>query len=240
MKKLFIYIFVISNIIAAVYMFLKTYSNISNTEILDQNDLESINILFEEELANYDLGNVVSSAKSCPDNECAIQELKNTDHTFIIYTRIIKLGEKLRFSGTILDSDGVVFTTKIIVMNVTEMEEAVMRVVKSLALQQDIDEVVDIDNVTPSESVESDRIESFYKTGFSVGYMYPLFDTYLVRTYDDPDYWSDDEGVWEEKVQAQKIKVSAMYMYDFKENSTLLLDGIGYFGELPSFGKNAN
>ena len=70
--------------------------------------------MFEEELANYDLGNVVSSAKSCPDNECAIQELKNTDHTFIIYTRIIKLGEKLRFSGTILNSDGVVFTTKII------------------------------------------------------------------------------------------------------------------------------
>ena len=41
---------------------LKTYSNITNQEVLDQNDLESIDILFEEELINYDFGTIKISS----------------------------------------------------------------------------------------------------------------------------------------------------------------------------------
>ena len=191
MKRIIITLSLISAIFATDYLFLNTYSNISNTEILDQNDLESIDILFEEELSKYTFGNITHSSKSCPDNECALEELSNSEHEFIVYTRVIKLGEKLRYSGTILDNEGVVFSTKIIVTNATEMEEGVMRLVKSLALQENIDEVADIENIVPSESVESDRIKSFYKTGFSVGYMYPLGDSYLTRDYNNY-YWGDD------------------------------------------------
>ena len=239
MKRIIITLSLISAIFAKDYLFLNTYSNISNTGILDQNDLESIDILFEEELTKYTFGNITHSSKSCPDNECALEELSNSEHEFIVYTRVIKLGEKLRYSGTILDNEGVVFSTKIIVTNATEMEEGVMRLVKSLALQENIDEVADIENIVPSESVESDRIKSFYKTGFSVGYMYPLGDSYLTRDYNDY-YWGDDEGEWTYTNQTQKIKISALYLYDFKDNASLLIDGVGYFGTTPSFGISAN
>ena len=238
MKKIFIFIFLTSFVLSADYIFLKTYSNISDKEILDQNDLESIDILFEEELSNYDFGSVKKLSNACPDNQCAIEELKKTDSKFIVYTRIIKLGDKLRYSGTILNKEGVVFNTKLIVMNVSEMEEGVMRLVKSIALIESIDEVADIDNIVPSESVESDRIKSFYKGGFSVGYIYPLGNSYTYRTSDyigSGNYELINEGN-----QTQKIKLSAMYMYDFKENESLLIEALGYFGQPASFGLNAS
>jgi len=238
MKKIFIFIFLISFILSTDYVFLKTYSNITNKEVLDQNDLESIDILFEEELSSYDFGSVINLSNSCADNQCAIDELKKIDSRFIVYTRIIKLGDKLRYSGTILSKEGVVFNAKLIVMNASEMEEGVMRLVKSIALREPIDDVADIDNIVPSESVESDRIKSFYKTGISIGYMYPLGNSYTYRTSDyigGGNYELIDEGN-----QTQKIKLSAMYMYDFKENESLLIEALGYFGEPTSFGLNAS
>jgi len=241
MKKIYTLIFSLSIIFSADYVFLKTYSNITNAEVLDQNDLESIDILFEEELSSYDFGSVINLSNSCPDNQCAIEELNKSDSEFIVYTRIIKLGDKLRYSGTILDKEGVIFNSKLIVMNASEMEEGVMRLVKSIALRESIDDVADIDNIIPSESVESDRIKTFYKTGFSIGYMYPLGDSYKTREY---DFWAQNEpgqpNVWTETNQTQKIKLSAMYMYDFKENESLLIDAVGYFGTTPSFGVSAN
>ncbi|MAR15063.1 MAG: hypothetical protein CMG21_01210, partial [Candidatus Marinimicrobia bacterium] len=237
MKRIFIFMFLGSFILSADYLFLKTYSNITNSEVLDKNDLESIDILFEEELSSYDFGSVINSSNSCPDNQCAIEELKKIDSQFIVYTRIIKLGDKLRYSGTILSKEGVVFNTKLIVMNASEMEEGVMRLVKSIALRESIDDVADIDNIVPSESVESDRIKSFYKTGASIGYIYPLGSSYASRK---TQYnWPDEDGMIESN-QSQKIKISAMYMYDFKENESLLIEGLGYFGEPTSFGLNAS
>ena len=238
MKRIFIFMFLGSFILSADYLFLKTYSNITNSEVLDKNDLESIDILFEEELSSYDFGSVINSSNSCPDNQCAIEELKKTDSQFIVYTRIIKLGDKLRYSGTILSREGVVFNTKLIVMNASEMEEGVMRLVKSIALRESIDDVADIDNIVPSESVESDRIKSFYKTGFSIGYIYPLGDSY---TYRIPDYVGGGQYELDNLGnESQKIKMSVMYMYDFKENESLLIEGLGYFGEPASFGLNAS
>tara|TARA_B100001250_G_scaffold374880_1_gene362031 strand:+ start:93 stop:1211 length:1119 start_codon:yes stop_codon:yes gene_type:complete len=244
MKKIYILIFSLSIVFSADYVFLKTYSNITNVEVLDQNDLESIDILFEEELSSYveggliDFGSVINLSKSCPDNQCAIEELNKTNSQFIVYTRIIKLGNKLRYSGTILSKEGVVFNTKLIVMNASEMEEGVMRLVKSVALRESIDDVADIDNIVPSESVESDRIKSFYKTGVSIGYIYPLGSSYTYRKTQSSSWPDDDEMI--ESNQSQKIKISAMYMYDFKENESLLIEALGYFGEPTSFGVNAS
>ena len=232
MKK-FIYIFFITFSISADYIILETFSNINNTEILDENDLESVNILFEEETFKYDFGTIVNSNLSCPDIECALNELNETDHKFIIFSRIIKLGDKLRFSGSILDNDGVVYSSKVILMNISEMEEAVMRLVKSLALKESIDEVATIDNIISSEKVEEDRIKSFYRTGLSIGYIYPTFESFTTRDY-------DYNGTFTTSNQIQKIKIAAMYMYDFKENSSLLMEVLGYLGTTPSFGVNAN
>jgi len=237
MKRI-IYIFLLTICISADYIILDTYSNISNTDIIDQNDLESINILFEEETFKYDFGSIVNSNLSCPDNECALTELKKTNHNFIIFSRIIKLGDKLRFSGSILDNEGVIYSSKVILMNISEMEEGVMRLVKSLALKESIDEVANIDNIIPSEKVETDRIKSFYKTGISIGYMYPTFNSFTTRDYGY--YSSDSDEIPTIYNQSQKIKISAMYMYDFKENSSLLMEVLGYLGSTPSFGVNAN
>jgi len=115
------------------------------------------------------------------------------------------------------------------------MEEGVMRLVKSLALKESIDEVANIDNIIPSEKVETDRIKSFYKTGISIGYMYPTFDTFTTR-----DYSYDLDETLTISNQSQKIKIAAMYMYDFKENSSLLMEVLGYLGSTPSFGVNAS
>ena len=82
MKKILIALF-FSSIFAGDYLVLKTYGNIEGSD-LTKTDLESIDMLFSEELEKY--GTVETSSTSCTDNECAILELSESEETFVVYS----------------------------------------------------------------------------------------------------------------------------------------------------------
>ena len=82
---------------------------------------------------------------------------------------------------------------------------------KSLALNESIGDVVDIDNIIESEEEESARRQSLGRVGFSVGMMYPMFDSYANRNYEtDWDYSSSTFGEETNTTtyDSQKIKIS--------------------------------
>jgi hypothetical protein len=237
MKKILIALF-FSSIFADDYLVLKTYGNIEGSD-LTKTDLESIDMLFSEELEKY--GTVETSSTSCADDECAILELSASQETFVVYTKIMKLGSKIIYTGSVLNDESS-FTSKVTALSVEDMENAVVRLVKSLALNESIEDVVDIDNIIESEEEESARRQSLGRVGFSIGYMFPTFNSYAKRNYESNDDGDSNNGYEDGSYlesttyDSQKITIGMNYFYEFKENRALLAEFIWYTGSPASFG----
>tara|TARA_Y100000590_G_scaffold468283_1_gene650499 strand:- start:247 stop:1248 length:1002 start_codon:yes stop_codon:yes gene_type:complete len=150
---------------------LTPYSAI-HEESLDQNDISTINMLFIQGLNKY-IKNIQSSSISCMDNQCALDELYKTNNDQVAYTRLQKLGTKIIFSASILDQSNV-FESKATAMNVEDMERVALRVSKSIALRESLEEVADIDNVIEEEQEEPARRKSLGRFGISMGVLHPL------------------------------------------------------------------
>ena len=237
MKK-FLIALLFCSVFAGDYLMLKTYGNVEGSD-LTKTDLESIDMLFSQELEKH--GTVKTSSASCTDNDCALLELSESQETFVVYTKIMKLGSKIIYTGFILN-DKSNFTSKVTALSVEDMENAVVRLAKSLVLNESIENVVDIDNIIESEEEESARRQSLGRVGISIGMMYPMFDSYANREYDwvYDDDWNGENEYTGTIYDSQKIKLSANYFYEFKENYGLLAETTLYFGLPFSMGADMN
>lgn len=234
----FLAIILLGSIFCSEYLVLKTHANTDGSD-LTKTDLESIDMLFSEELGKY--GQVEISSNSCSDNQCALAELSSSKSSHVVYTKIMKLGTKIIYTGYVLNDEST-FTSKVTALSVEDMERALIRLAKSLALNESIDGVVDIDNITESEEEESARRQSLGRVGFSIGYMLPTFNSYAKRNYE-----SNDDGDWTNGFEdgsylestiydSQKITIGMNYFYEFKENRALLAEFIWNTGSPVSFG----
>ena len=234
--KYFLVTLLFSSVFASDYLVLDTYGNVSGSDLTET---ESINILFSEEFKQY--GNIEIFPTSCTDNPCALSELSKTDNDYVVYTKLMKLGSKIIYTGYILNDESS-FTSKVTALSVEDMENAVARLAKSLALNESIEDVVDIDNIVESEEEEDARRQSLGRIGFSIGYMYPTFNSYVSRNYssNDDGNWSngyEDGGYLDTETRdTQKIVVGFNYFYEFKENIALLAEMSLYTGTPGSFG----
>ena len=233
MKHFFITL-LFSIIFSSDYLILKIYNNTDESNII-QSDLESINTLFSDEFTKY--GNIQNSIASCSNTDCALSELSKTKYDYVVFTKIMKLGSKIIYTGYILD-DNSIFTSKLIVLNIEDMVNATSRLAKSLALNEDIIEVVDVENIVESEEEEDARRQSLGRVGFNLGYMFPTFDSYTNRNYNR--YWNSNTFGYQDSIKTtndmQKIILGFNYFYEFKENRALLSELIWYTGYPFSFG----
>ena len=210
MKTSIFYILIISVIFAfddtTKILVLKPYSTIDPIHI-DEGDIGTINMLFIESLNQY-MNKIQISAVSCNDDSCALTELAKTmNNQFVVYTRLQKLGSKIIFSGSILDAN-TSFNSKSTAMNIEDMENVCSRLAKSIALQESISDVIDINNIVEQESKEPIRRASISRIGFAGGYIYPLNDTF-----------GDGPG-------SRTLNLSSIYYYEFDNNSALIVDAM--------------
>ena len=230
--RVFFVTLLLSGIFAADYLLLKIDASAARDNLTDS-DIESINTLFSEEFNQY--GSVENLEVLCSNNECALLQLSNGNSTYAVYTKLMKLGSKIIYTGYLLNNE-TTFSSKVTALSVEDMEAAVARLAKSLALQESIDAVVDIDNIVESEQMEDARRQSLGRVGLSVGYMYPISNSYAIRSGGDYDYSTDDYSSGETRYDSQKIKFSTNYFYEFKENTALLSEITWYTGAPFSWG----
>ena len=232
--KIFLITLLFSSAFATDYLILGIYNNTAGSD-LTESDIESINILFSEEFTQY--GDIQNSTVSCSNDDCALSELSQTDNDYVVYTKLMKLGSKFIYTGYIVDEKSS-FTSKVTALSIEDMENAIARLAKSLALNESIEDVVDIDNIIESEEEEDARRQSLGRVGFSVGYMFPTFNSYTSRNYDTD--WNSSYGDYEEITTTtndiQKIVLGLNYFYEFKENRALLAEFIWHTGSPFSFG----
>ena len=206
---------------------------------LEDNDVSTIMTLFVDGLSLYHNGEIKFSQITCNDDECALEQLLETGNDEVIYGKLQKLGSKIIFSASILDIDKS-FSSKATAMSVEDMEQVCLRLSKSIALRQTLEESADIDNITEKDEQESARRKSLGRTGISIGYLFPFEDLIYVD-YNNSMFGEDSEQVSEE--YSNLLKFSWNYYYEFKNNTALLLEcgmGIPFMGLDISFLKFTN
>ena len=152
-------------------------ANLSNTEKLNVSDVDAIYFLFQEGFRNDSNIEIVEPPEQhfCSSKECAISLGEQYSADQVVTSKIRVLGSKIIFTGMIVDvatSDE--FTSRVTALNVEDMENATLRLSKSLINRDSIEESVDIDNIIDEETVEDSRREGIYKVGFNLGYLIPF------------------------------------------------------------------
>lgn len=218
MKKfLLITILTVSSIFAEdKLLVLYPEADLSNTARLNISDVNAIHVLFADGFEYYSKMNVVvpSDKSVCYSSECAISLASEYNAQMVVTSKIRVLGTKIIFTGMIQDVDGNnQFTTRITALNVEDMENASMRLAKSLLNKDSIDDVADIDNIIQDEEYESERRKSIYRIGGSLGYILP---------FGGENYYYYDANV--RKWNSTPLFFGYTQNWESKSNSTVILD----------------
>ena len=188
MFKTFIIILFLSFSISKDYVLvLYPDANLSNTEKLNVSDVDAIYLLFQEGFRNYSKIEIVepNDQHFCSSKECALSLGREYDADQVVTSKIRVLGSKIIFTGMIVDLDNSDdFTSRVTALNVEDMENASLRLAKSLINKDSIEESVDVDNIIEEETSAESRRESIYKVGFNLGYLVP-FGGEGYKYYDD-------------------------------------------------------
>ena len=178
MFKTFIIILFLSFSISKDYVLvLYPDANLSNTEKLNVSDVDAIYSLFQEGFRNRSNIEVIepSDKHFCSSKECALSLGGEYNADQVVTSKIRVLGSKIIFTGMIVDLDNSDdFTSRVTALNVEDMENASLRLSKSLIDKNSIEESVDIDNIIEEETTADSRRESIYKVGFNLGYLIPF------------------------------------------------------------------
>ena len=220
-KILIIFIFTLFTVVKANsnILVLKPYSDIDSA-YLDDSDVNTIMTLLIDGLSEHHAGGIESSQSICSNDDCALEQLSKTSNDEVIYGKLQKLGSKIIFSASILDIDKS-FSSKATAMSVEDMEQVCLRLSKSIALRQTLEESADIDNITEKDEQESSRRKSLGRAGISICYLFPFEDLIYVD-YNNSMFGEDSEQVSEE--YSNLLKFSWNYYYEFKNNTGLLVE----------------
>ena len=165
-------------------------ANLSNTEKLNASDVDAIYFLFQDGFRNYSDVEVLDLNDNhvCYSKECAISLANEYSANQVVTSKIRVLGSKIIFTGMIMDTDGNnEFTSRVTALNVEDMENASLRLSKSLINKDSTEEAVDVDNIIEEETVADSRREGIYKVGFNLGYLIP-FGGEGYKYYDNNDF----------------------------------------------------
>ena len=191
-------------------------ADLSNTARLNVSDVNAIHILFADGFEHYSKMNILvpSDKTICYSSECAISLATEYGAQKVATSKIRVLGSKIIFTGMIQNIDGSdQFTTRITALNVEDMENASMRLAKSLLNRDSIEDVADIDNIIEDEETESERRKSIYRIGGSLGYVVP---------FGGENYYFYDGDV--RKWNATPFMFAYTQNWETKSNSTMILD----------------
>tara|TARA_Y100000768_G_scaffold126774_1_gene94063 strand:- start:3005 stop:3985 length:981 start_codon:yes stop_codon:yes gene_type:complete len=202
---------------------LSTYSSI-DSQFLDENDIETINALFVDALKQY-IDTIDTSDDICSDDDCALDALSKSSNDEVIYSRLQKLGSKIIFLASILDQEKS-FNSKVTALSIEDMDQVALRLAKSIALRQTLDESADIENITEQDEKDVARRKSLGRTGISFGYFFPFEG--IEHTYEN--HWPDQGTTTD--INHKFFKINLNYYHEFKNNSALMYE---FGGASPGF-----
>ncbi len=187
-------------------------------------DPETSDFLLKETLTEKFSGEVVMGGEehsSCQDKQCAIELGIKENAQFVVYSGSRPLGTKVVFSATKVDvKNKSANNQRITASSVEELDDVIIRVCDALIADKHVKEVASLDNVVDKENEKiAKRRETYFKKGFTLGYLYPMNDSYFQMDcgYNQNQYECDDH-------YSQMIYINFMTMYEFHNNLALDVD----------------
>jgi len=224
MRYLLLYIIFPFLLSASQLIVLYPDADLSNTYKLNATDVETVHFLFIDGFKKYSKFDIIepNEIHMCHSKECAMDIGFNYNADKIVTSRIRVLGSKIIFTGMVFNKDGTdEFTSRVTAINVEDMENAAMRLSKSLVNKDAIDEVTDIDNIIESDTEDSLRRKSLHKVGISVGYLFPFGGNgYKYIDNKDNDDSDDDELFKYNSI----LQLGLLNYWEFQSNKALFLD----------------
>ena len=222
MFKAFIIILFFSFSISKDYVLvLYPDANLSNTEKLNVSDVDAIYFLFQEGFRNYSNIEIIEPTDQhfCSSKECAVSLGKQYDANQVVTSKIRVLGSKIIFTGMIVNvGSNEEFTSRVTALNVEDMENASLRLAKSLINKDSIEESVDVDNIIEEETVEDSRRKSIYKVGFNLGYLVPFGG-------EGYKYWDEDTASLRHSKTI--LQIGWINYWELKDNSFVMGEMFG-------------
>ena len=191
-------------------------ANLSQSDKLNASDVDAIYFLFQEGFSKYSKYKIIETEEKhfCSSSECAKSLADDYEASKVVTSKIRVLGTKIIFTGMIMNADGSdEFMSRVTALNVEDMENASLRLAKSLINKDSIEDSADIDNIIEEETVADKRREGIYKVGFSLGYLIPFGG-------EGYKYFDDDDG--STKLSKTILQGSWLNYWELKENKFLL------------------
>jgi hypothetical protein len=145
-------------------------------------DYVAMREMFTENLTREYNGTVKDAAgplEPCAARECAAKVLASQGGDEVVFGAIRMLGSKYFLSASILGSDGKLFPQQLPMAGVEDFEAASKRMAASLAKHEDLEQVANVDNITEKEeAADINRRAGFYSMGGSVGFTFPVGNSY--------------------------------------------------------------
>jgi len=195
-------------------------ADLGNTEKLNSNDVETIFYLFQEGFGKYSKSKIIENSDKniCFTKECALSLAESFGANKIVRSRIRVLGSKIIFTGIILDiNNKEEFTSRVTAINVEDMENASLRLAKSLVKKNSIDESADVDNIIEEDTVADKRRESLYKVGLNIGYLVPFGG-------EGYKFWSEDANIDDLPLSKTILQFAWTNYWELKDNKFVLGD----------------
>jgi hypothetical protein len=194
-------------------------------ELDKTSDLAAVNDLFREAVQNAFKGDVKAprdSAHQCGEKDCALALAGAAKADEAMFSTLRRLGNKWIFSATAVDArSGEVFNQRGTALNMEDLEAVTRRVGEAVVSRQSLEKAATIDNITlKEEEQEPTRRRSLYAGGLSLGYLYPVGNSYA---YLKEDFSSATTSL-QEQAYRQMIKITWLNTWEFRENMILGFD----------------
>lgn len=153
-------------------------------------DVKTISRLYHDALAAQYKGLVLPTLPSpCSDRNCALSAAREAGAEEIIYSNFHRLGSEWIFSSTLLDTTGMAFNQRLTAVTIEDMQAVTQRMADALLQHKNVERVVTLDNLTGIETAKApSRRRSFFSSGMSLGYLWPVGNSYSYRVEDPHNF----------------------------------------------------
>lgn len=180
-------------------------------------DIAAINRLFRDAVEERYTG-AMSSARpaACGDRACALEAARAAKADVVIHSSLHKLGQRWIFSAAIVNADGSnPLAQRLTAQTIEDMEAITRRMADALLTRKTLEQAATVDNITQREAEhEPERRRSLYSGGISLGYMFPVGNSF---SYVNHDAFGPDRR----HAYDQMIRLGWLNNWEFRNNLNL-------------------
>ncbi len=176
-------------------------------------------------------GSTSYTQSACSERECAIKAAADGKVQEVIFSSIVRLGNKFIFNGVIMNADGSnVFGQKLTTDKIEDFEQLCDRMAEALVKRKTVELAANVENVSEAEAEKDSRKSrrSHYASGITGGFAYPFGHSFQYMRKEGSSYYSSSSDTAFLQKYPQLFKLGWANFFEFKNNLALDVQVLGF------------